>query len=266
MTDKRQYGLYSVKENTQISLKDISIDIEVKDVSSITIVTQIFQNDEKKSIEAVYCFPIEESAAVCGFEITTGRKTIKGISEEREKAFEIYDKAIEKGNAGFLLDQELQDILNISVGNIKPKQKVTAKITYVSELPVFDNIIRLQIPTTVSPRYSPPNADPEKIDRISPPYRKDVPYRFSIKARILSKFVQEINSPSHNIKTQKEKEGRATWPQDPREFRRAGPTSCPDKKPSCVRINAALVKMERMLSKHELAFMDNKPNRTCGAC
>ncbi|TFG61743.1 MAG: hypothetical protein E4H36_09675, partial [Spirochaetales bacterium] len=142
-------------ETVKVSLQRVTVDAAVRDVSSAVTVTQVYLNTEDRAIEAVYCFPVEESAAICGFEIETGGRTISGIMEEKEKAFETYDKALADGNAAFLLDQEAQDILHISVGNIKPGQEVLVRISYISELPVTDGIIRLQIPSTVSPRYSP---------------------------------------------------------------------------------------------------------------
>jgi Ca-activated chloride channel family protein len=198
--------LYVKDENVRVALKDVRVEVEVKDVASHTTVSQVFENKESRAIEAVYCFPIEEGAAVNGFEIETGGRTIKGTAEEREKAFEIYDRAIEAGDASYLLDQEAEDILNISVGNIKPKQEVKVRITYVAELPVTDGTLRLQIPTTVSPRYAPVESDPVKVDRITPPYRLDVPYELALTIRVLSSTISGVASPSHRIKTTEEGE------------------------------------------------------------
>ena len=134
----------------------------------------------------------------------TDGKIIRGVTEEREKAFEIYDKAIEAGNASYLLDQEADDILNISVGNIIPQQEVNIRLSYISELPVVDGIIRLQIPSTVSPRYAPADADPLKADRINPPHQMEVPYRLNLSVRVLADTVGTIESPSHGIKMRSE--------------------------------------------------------------
>ena len=125
-------------EETKIALIKVDIESSVKDVAAQTTITQIFKNTEDRAIEAVYCFPVEESASVCSFKIEIGGKTLNGKVEEKDKAFEKYDKAIENGNASYLLDQEREDILIISVGNIKPSQEVKVCISYVSELSVYD--------------------------------------------------------------------------------------------------------------------------------
>jgi len=198
--------LYEKGNTKKIALTGIRIETEVRDIASRTTVTQVYKNAEQVAIEAVYCFPVEESAAVCGFEIRTDGKTITGKIEEREKAFEIYDKAIQSGDGSFLLDQEVQDILVISAGNIKPGQEVTVTITYVSTLPVTDGVIRLQIPATVSPRYAPKDEDPVKADRITPPYQHTVPYALELIVKVFSQSLKAIHSPSHTISIHKEGE------------------------------------------------------------
>ena len=186
-------------ETVKVSLQRVTVDAAVRDVSSAVTVTQVYLNTEDRAIEAVYCFPVEESAAICGFEIETGGRTISGITEEKEKAFETYDKALADGNAAFLLDQEAQDILHISVGNIKPGQEVLVRISYISELPVTDGIIRLQIPATLSPRYSPADSDPVAADRINPPRSSAVPYSMEMTVRADRRSIFKAVSPSHRI-------------------------------------------------------------------
>src|SRR4030042_2283244 len=111
----RQAGFYISpaipdEEPRCVTLKDVQVEVEIKDVAAHTTLIQQYKNMEQNAVEVVYCFPLEESAAVCGFEIETDGRTIKGVAEEREKAFKIYDKAIQDGDAAYLLDQEAQDI------------------------------------------------------------------------------------------------------------------------------------------------------------
>jgi Ca-activated chloride channel family protein len=188
-------------QHKQVPLQGIRIEAEVLDLVCSTTMVQTYQNTEKNPVEAVYCFPIEEGAAVYDFEIKTGGKTLKGIVEERDKAFETYDKALETGDASFLLDRESGDILYLSVGNIKSNQKVTIRISYVKKLSFVDGVMRLQIPTTVSPRYAPPDTDPLKVDRITPEYDLEVPYRLTLSVKLKSNFTADVTSPSHNIKS-----------------------------------------------------------------
>jgi Ca-activated chloride channel family protein len=200
----REACLFIKGKETQVPLQNVTLEAEVLDIACSMTITQEYRNTEKKAVEAVYCFPVEEGAAVYDFEIKTGGRTLRGVVEERDKAFETYDRAIDEGDASFLLDQESGDILFISVGNIKPEQDVTVCIRYVKQLSIVDGIVRLQIPTTVSPRYVPAGTDPLKADRITPDYDLEVPYRFRISVKLRTAFAEEVTSPSHKIKTRRE--------------------------------------------------------------
>jgi hypothetical protein len=50
-----------------VPLKRVNIDARIRSFAGDVKITQVFRNDETTSIEAVYCFPIEEQAAVYSF-------------------------------------------------------------------------------------------------------------------------------------------------------------------------------------------------------
>jgi len=50
-----------------VALKSVSIDAKIRSFGVDVTITQLFRNDEKQPIEAVYCFPIEENAAIYSF-------------------------------------------------------------------------------------------------------------------------------------------------------------------------------------------------------
>ncbi len=83
-------------------------------------VTQVFENRESKAIEAVYKFPLPEKSAVFRFKIMVGDKMTEGMVEERDKAFQLYDEALTRGDGGYLLDEERPNIFTLSVGNLNP--------------------------------------------------------------------------------------------------------------------------------------------------
>ncbi|MBI4917270.1 MAG: hypothetical protein HY825_15640 [Acidobacteria bacterium] len=56
----------------------MAIDVKVRGIACRTTVAQRYENVEAVPIEAVYTFPLEEGAAVCGFEVEIGGKRIVG--------------------------------------------------------------------------------------------------------------------------------------------------------------------------------------------
>lgn len=194
----KEAGLYT--QEGSVPLRGVTIAVDVTDVASAVTVTQRFANTETSPIEATYCFPLEDGSAVYRFEVKIGDRLIKGEIEEREKAFERYDKAMREGHGAMLLDQEAANIFVASVGNLMPGEEAIVSISYVAELPMHDNQIRLMIPTTVSPRYFPADSDPLKVDVLSPPVSRYVPYGLRLEVCLNeANKIAEVSSPSHRI-------------------------------------------------------------------
>jgi Ca-activated chloride channel family protein len=209
MSEKQHSCL--IANNAQIPLEGVRIEARVSGLCSEVTVTQRYMNTEKVDVEAVYVFPLEEGAAVCGFTARVGDRLIRGRVEGREKAFEIYDDAMAAGHGAFLLDQERPNIFTASVGNLKSGQTVEISITYVALLNFEGASIRLMIPTTVSPRYvpaGPPEVGEPDSERVNPPARDAVPYGLSLTVNIAADSkIAQLESPSHTISTSFEQNG-----------------------------------------------------------
>ena len=149
--------------------------------------TQRYRNQESTPVEAVYVFPLDEGAAVCGFAAVVDGVRYEGVVKPREEAFAAYDDAMAAGHGAFLLDEERPDVFTASIGNLAPGAEAQIELTYVAELACEDDSIRFTLPTTVSPRYA-PREDQGGVGR--PPPRSsillavdEVPYGLSFTAR-----------------------------------------------------------------------------------
>ena len=90
------------------------------DAAARVTIRQSYRNLETVPLEVVYTFPLDEGAAVCGFEATVDGVRYVGRAMERDEAFKEYDDALEAGHGGFLLDEERADVFTASLGNLKP--------------------------------------------------------------------------------------------------------------------------------------------------
>ena len=196
-------GLFTT-EDTPIPLAGVSIDAEISTLCARVVVTQRYVNTESKPIEAVYLFPLDEGAAVCGFEAIVDGTLVVGEVKEREDAFRMYDEAMEQGHGAYLLDDERPDVFQASVGNLPPGKEVLLKLTYVTELTVDGNSLRFSIPTTVSPRYAPAE-DRVGVGRpdaqtLNPPLAWRVPYGLDLSVRVtMAAAITRVESPSHPV-------------------------------------------------------------------
>lgn len=169
-------------------------------------VSHRFRNAEKAAIEAVYVFPLPEEGVVHGLVVRSGDRVIRAVAEEREKAFEIYDRALADGNGAFLLDQERPNIFHISVGAVSPGAEVVAETTVTLPVRVTGKELRLALPTTISPRYTPASmdaADRAEWERVTPPYARSVPYGVTLELEILAaEAIRAVDSPSHPLRVE----------------------------------------------------------------
>jgi Ca-activated chloride channel homolog len=196
-------GLFT-KQETPVPLDRVSIEAEISTFCARVVVTQRFVNRETTPIEAVYVFPLDEGAALAGFEAIVDGTLVVGEVREREEAFKMYDDAMERGHGAYLLDEERPDVLRASVGNLPPGREVLLKLTYVTELTVAGDSLRFSIPTTVSPRYA-PAADhvaigPPDAQTLNPPLAWRVPYGLHLSVNVtMAGAITRVESPSHPV-------------------------------------------------------------------
>jgi Ca-activated chloride channel family protein len=194
-----------------VPLTGVAIAADITSLCARVVVSQRYVNRETTPIEAVYVFPLEEGAAVCGFEAIVDNTLVVGEVKERETAFEMYDDAMADGHGAFLLDEERPDVFQASVGNLPPGKEVLLRVTYVTELTADANGLRFAIPTTVAPRYAPAEdraaVGRSDADALNPPLQWEVPYGLDISVKLtMPEAITRIESASHPISV--ETEGR----------------------------------------------------------
>lgn len=197
-------GILFQKDGKAVPLAGVEVQGDIIGRGAKVIISQKFRNTEEKPIEAVYKFPLPENATVCGFRALIDGIVVEGKIEEKEKAFELYDKALADGHKAQLMDEERPNIFTLSVGNIKPDSSVIIEITYITLLDSHDSEARFYLPTTISPRYTPTSQKDDNgipvNDIVNPPFELQVPYGLTININVHDrKAISSIESPSHNI-------------------------------------------------------------------
>uniref|UniRef100_A0A3Q2CS07 Poly [ADP-ribose] polymerase n=1 Tax=Cyprinodon variegatus TaxID=28743 RepID=A0A3Q2CS07_CYPVA len=130
----------------QLPLQAVHVKCKLIDLLSQVVIFQKYTNHSSAPIEAKYVFPLDDSAAVCGFEAFINGKHVEKQTARRE-----YKQAIAKGHGAYLMDQEAPDVFTISVGNLPPGATVLIKVTFLSELVVRDGSILFSLPGSVAP-------------------------------------------------------------------------------------------------------------------
>jgi Ca-activated chloride channel family protein len=190
-----------------VALTAVQVDAELRDLAVRQTITQRYRNAEDQPIEAVYVFPIDEGAAVCGFNAVVDGTLVVGEVMEREAAFAMYDDAIGQGHGAYLLDQERADVFTASIGNLPPGAEVVIQVITASLLGIEGEDLVYILPTTVSPRYAPPE-DRVGLGRppseaLNPPLAWEVPYGLQVTLdAVMPSAIRRIESPTHPLTTE----------------------------------------------------------------
>ena len=108
---------------SHIPLEHVDVRAEITAAHARVTCTQRYRNQELRPVEAVYVFPLDEGAAVCGFAAVVAGVRYEGVVKPREAAFAAYDDAIASGHGAFLLDEESQ--VRLEVYNLLGRQVAT---------------------------------------------------------------------------------------------------------------------------------------------
>ncbi|XP_065927968.1 uncharacterized protein [Magallana gigas] len=148
---KVKAGLVS-NDDTPVTLLEAHIRAKLIDLAGEVVVLQEYHNNSDQALEAKYVFPLDDMAAVCGFEAFINGKHIVGEVKEKETAHREYKRAVQEGHGAYLMDQdeETPEVFTVSVGNLPPGAMVVIKITYVTELQVDGDLINFRLPGSVA--------------------------------------------------------------------------------------------------------------------
>lgn len=139
------------KSANSVPLDSVHIKGRIIDFVAQIVVFQTYTNQSHMPIEAKYVFPLDDKAAVCGFEAFVNGKHIVGEIKEKEEAQQKYREAVSQGHGAYLMDQDTPDVFTVSVGNLPPRAKVLIKITYITELTFQSPVAIFFMPSTVAP-------------------------------------------------------------------------------------------------------------------
>ena len=189
----------------QLPLKSTSAAVNISGVIADVQVSQIYKNEGKKTLEAIYVFPASTRSAVYGMKMTIGERVIVAKISKREEARKEYEQAKQQGRSASLLEQQRPNVFQMKVANILPGDEIKVELKYTELLVPTDRIYEFIYPTVVGPRYSSQPAETaHPSDRwVQNPYlhQGEAPtYRFDIAVNIAAGMpIKDIYCPSHKV-------------------------------------------------------------------
>jgi len=202
---------------------DVQLDITALIVRAT--VQQVFRNPGDEVVDAVYVFPLPDTAAVDGIKMIIGERTIEGEIRERAEARKKFQAARKQGKKASLVEQERPNLFTASVANLGPGEQVEVRLTYQHEVAYDSGTLSLHFPSTLTPRYIPGtervtgfsgtgwgiNTDQvPDAERVTPrvAFGADTP-TLSLALTLEAGFaLRRIESPSHSLDIDAPEDGR----------------------------------------------------------
>jgi Ca-activated chloride channel family protein len=200
----------------QLPLKSTSASVDITGVIAQVRVTQVYRNEGRRTLEAVYIFPGSTRAAVHGMTMKIGERVITAKIEERQEARRQYQAAQDAGQTASLLEQQRPNVFQMNVANILPGDEIKVDLVYTELLVPENHVYEFVYPTVVGPRYSttPAAGAPDSERWVQNPYLHSgaaPTSTFSFRARIVAGMsLREVSSPSHQIDVTYQDPRRAT--------------------------------------------------------
>ncbi|MHC1706638.1 MAG: TonB family protein [Bacteroidales bacterium] len=137
----------------QMPLKSTSAEVNIAGVIAAVKIRQVYKNEGKKTLEAVYVFPSSTRAAVHAMRMKIGERIIEAVIKEKGQARQAYEQAKNEGKSASLLEQHRPNVFQMNVANILPGDQIDVELDYTELLIPENRIYEFVYPTVVGPRY-----------------------------------------------------------------------------------------------------------------
>ena len=173
-----------------LEIREHHVEVLIEDGYVTTSVEQIFYNPSASDLEAVYSFPVPESAAVGEFSYWIDGKPVIGEVVEKKQARKIYEEEKAAGRKTAIVEKDAYKTFDISVHPVRAQSDVKIRLVYVQAAHVDTGVGRYLYPLEEG------GVDDAKLSFWS---RNDiVTEKFSFKLRFRSSYpLDALRLPNH---------------------------------------------------------------------
>lgn len=185
-------------EEAQMPLRKTDVAVNIAGVIADVCVKQVYINESRNTLEAIYVFPGSTRAAVYGMAMTIGERRIEAKIKKKEQARQEYEKAKEEGKSTTLLEQHRPNVFQMNVANILPGDTIIVEMRYTELLENIKGTYEFVYPTVVGPRYTEANED--WVARSTVGFESGETPEFNIKTIVQAGMpIRKISSVTHSL-------------------------------------------------------------------
>ena len=168
---------------------------------------QTYRNTSRRTLEVVYTFPLPASAVLLGFAAEFDSHRVECQVLPREQAEEVYETALESGDAPALLEVGPDGLHTANLGNLKPGEQVVLEIRFAQLVALEQGRLRLAIPTTIAPRYGSPESSGLHAHQV-PEAALDADYPLEFSLLVAGALATAaVECPTHDVRASVVEEG-----------------------------------------------------------
>jgi Ca-activated chloride channel family protein len=117
------------------------------------VVQHVFRSEEEKPLEVIYAFPLPRDGALRRFRINGDGFEAHSELKETATAVKLYEDGIIRGSLSTLVRQYGDGLVNLTVGNIRPKETITVHLEILCGVEMRNGGFRFRFPFTLAPAY-----------------------------------------------------------------------------------------------------------------
>jgi Ca-activated chloride channel homolog len=198
----------------QLAMQRLWLTGQVTAAGARLVVQHVFRSAEERPLEVIYAFPLPRDAALRSFRIEGEGFDVRSELKSTADAVAEYEKAMAEGSLAALAREYGDGVINLTVGNIRPKEIVTVWLELLAGVEARDDGFRFRFPFTLAPSYHPQmraavvdgegelELPAEFGDVILPRFRQDASglHEVGFDLAMPGEAAEEIASPSHAIR------------------------------------------------------------------
>jgi Ca-activated chloride channel homolog len=208
-------------KTVNLSMQRLWLTGQVLPAGARLVVQHVFQSNEDTALEAIYSFPLPRDAALRRFRISGEGFEAHSELQETEEAVKAYERGIASGSLATLARTYGDGVVNLTVGNIRPKETVTVHLEILCGVELRDDGFRFRFPFTLAPAYHPraraavtvPGEGEMELpatefgDVVLPAFREDASALHQVGFELAmagQSALNEIGSPSHAVRVRQD--------------------------------------------------------------
>lgn len=129
-----------------IQIKDHHVQITINNGFAMTEVTQIFYNPNARDLEAIYSFPLPQSASLSEVTLYIGEEEINGEVIAKQEARAIYEEEKSKGNETGLAEKNEFYSFDFAVYPVRAQQEIQIRFLYYQPITIDTGVGRYCYP------------------------------------------------------------------------------------------------------------------------